>query len=67
MSTAVYSLLKNTATRLSKLGAPSKSLLVRYFEHLAEERMRRTRFEIEMYRGVYRHSTKNDDDLPIVR
>jgi hypothetical protein len=41
--------------------------LARWFERVAEQRIRRARFEAEMYRGAYRHSSKNDDELPIAR
>jgi len=33
----------------------------------AEARMQRANIEIEFYRNRYKHSSKNDDDLPIVR
>jgi hypothetical protein len=51
----------------ARLADRCKAALLRYGEHAAESRMRRAHFEIEMYRGVYRHSSKNDDDLPAVR
>jgi hypothetical protein len=31
-----------------------------------EERILRAALEVELYRGRYRHSNKNDDDLPVV-
>ena len=40
----------------------------RLFMHaIAEARMQRTLIEAELYRNRYKHSSKNDDDLPIVR
>jgi hypothetical protein len=44
-----------------------KTVVMHWMERMAENRMRKARFEILMYRGLYRHSSKNDDDLPIVR
>jgi len=34
---------------------------------MAEARLQRAAIETELYRNRYRHSSKNDDDLPIVR
>lgn len=36
-------------------------------EVVAEARMQRARLEAEFYRRRYKHTSKNDDDLPIVR
>jgi hypothetical protein len=47
--------------------AKIKTLFERWLDRAAERQMRRARFDIEMYRGIYRHSSKNDDDLPAVR
>lgn len=33
---------------------------------LAQWRLYRAEFDTQMYRGRYHHSSKNDDDLPIV-
>jgi hypothetical protein len=33
----------------------------------AEAQMQRAKLEVELYRDRYKHSSKNDDDLPIVR
>ena len=41
--------------------------LVRMFDAIAEARVHRTMIEAELYRKRYLHSSKNDDDLPIVR
>jgi hypothetical protein len=35
--------------------------------NIAERQVRQAQFEMQMYRGNYRHSSKNDDELPIVR
>jgi hypothetical protein len=40
---------------------------VRWLDRIAERQMRRAEFEMQMYRGSYRHSSKNDDELPIAR
>jgi hypothetical protein len=44
-----------------------KTALARFHERMVERQMRKARFESEMYGGMYRHSSKNDDDLPVVR
>jgi hypothetical protein len=36
-------------------------------ESLVEARQARTKIEAELFHGRYRVSSKNDDDLPIVR
>jgi hypothetical protein len=36
-------------------------------EAIAEARMQRAKIEAELYHNRYKHSSKNDDDLPIVR
>ena len=41
--------------------------LVRVFDAIAEARVHRAMIEAELYRKRYLHSSKNDDDLPIVR
>jgi hypothetical protein len=42
----------------------------RLFSHavqaVAEVRMHKAAIEVELYRNRYKHSSKNDDDLPIV-
>ena len=44
----------------------SAKLIGRAAETFAEARMHRAMIEAELYRNRYRHSSKNDDDLPIV-
>ena len=41
--------------------------LVRVFDAIGEARVHRAMIEVELYRGHYLHSSKNDDDLPIIR
>ena len=44
---------------------------LRYFVHvleaIAEARVQKAIIEAELYRNRYLHSSKNDDDLPVVR
>jgi len=42
-------------------------LFLQAAQAFAEARMQRTNIEIEFYRNRYKHSSKNDDDLPMVR
>jgi len=42
-------------------------LLGHMIDAVAEARMHKAAIEAELYRNRYRHSSKNDDDLPIVR
>lgn len=44
----------------------SARLLVRASEIFAEARLHRAMIEAELYRSRYIHTSKNDDDLPIV-
>jgi len=52
---------------LAKTSEQVNELLSRWLEHSVSRQMYRARFDNEMYRGIYRHSSKNDDDLPVVR
>jgi len=47
--------------------AKSARLLMHAAQAVAEARMQRAAIEAELYRNRYKHSSKNDDDLPIVR
>jgi hypothetical protein len=40
-------------------------LLMRVAEVIGEARMQKALIEAELYRNRYKHSSKNDDDLPI--
>ena len=42
-------------------------LLLHAVEVIAEARLQRASIEAELYLNRYKHSSKNDDDLPIVR
>ena len=41
-------------------------LFMHAVQAVAEARMQRAAIEAELYHNRYRHSSKNDDDLPIV-
>lgn len=40
---------------------------MRLAEVIAEARLHKAAIEAELYRNCYKHSSKNDDDLPIAR
>jgi hypothetical protein len=42
-------------------------LFMHAVQAVAEARMQRAAIEAELYHNRYKHSSKNDDDLPIVR
>jgi hypothetical protein len=50
---------------IRKATVKSARLLVRASETFAEARMHKAMIEVELYRNRYRHTSKNDDDLPI--
>jgi hypothetical protein len=52
---------------LRKAFVRSARLLMHAAQAVAEARMQRAVIEAELYRNRYKHSSKNDDDLPIVR
>jgi hypothetical protein len=54
------------ASFAAKATARIKVLLTRWIASIAEHRRRKIQFEMQMYRGAFRYSSKNDDDLPIV-
>jgi hypothetical protein len=41
--------------------------LVHVFDAIAEARVQKAIIEAELYQNRYRHSSKNDDDLPVIR
>jgi hypothetical protein len=57
-----------SAVRLSwaLLSSVTKTLRT-VFDAIVEAREQRALIEAELYRGRYKHSSKLDDDLPIVR
>ena len=55
------------ASFLRKAVVASVKFFVRAMRTVAEARMHRAQIEVELYCNRYKHSSKNDDDLPIVR
>ena len=60
-------LAQRLAASTGKLAVAGWMVIVRFSTALAEQRMHRALIEAELYRNRYTHSSKNDDDLPIVR
>jgi hypothetical protein len=52
---------------LRKAIAGTAKFFVRTMRTVAEARLHRAQIEVELYLNRYKHSSKNDDDLPIVR
>jgi hypothetical protein len=63
MSTFIHAV----GTHIARVFARDLQLLSRLHETIIEVRTQRAILETELFRGRYRHSSKNDDDLPIVR
>ncbi len=53
--------------RLRNALATALRYFVRAMEAIAEARVQKAIIEAELYRNRYLHSSKNDDDLPVVR
>ena len=53
--------------RLRSAFAAAGRTLVRIHKAIAEARVHRAMIEAELYRNRYLHTSKNDDDLPVVR
>jgi hypothetical protein len=45
----------------------SAKFFVRIMQTVAEARLHQAEIELELYLNRYKHSSKNDDDLPMVR
>jgi hypothetical protein len=65
--TAIASLVPAIVSFLRKAIRSGIRLLMHIVEVIAEARMQRAAIEAELYLNRYKHSSKNDDDLPIVR
>jgi hypothetical protein len=52
---------------LRKAIVASAKFFVRTMQAVAEARLQQAKIELELYHNRYKHSSKNDDDLPIVR
>jgi hypothetical protein len=50
---------------LRRAAAKSRRLLLQVSDTYADARLHRAKIEVEFYRNRYKHSSKNDDDLPI--
>ena len=55
------------ASRLRKAFAAGARLFMHAVEAFAEARVQKAMIEAELYLNRYKHSSKNDDDLPVVR
>ena len=55
------------ASRLRKMFAAAGCLCVNIFDAIAEARAQKAMIEAELYLNRYKHTSKNDDDLPVVR
>jgi len=53
--------------KLRHLIASVARLIVGISDAIAEARLQKALIEAELYRNRYRHTSKNDDDLPVVR
>jgi len=53
--------------RLRNAFATAGRLLINLYEAIAEARVQKAMLEAELYRNRYMHTSKNDDDLPVVR
>jgi hypothetical protein len=58
---------KASESRLSKLLRAFGRRCLALFEAIAEARMHKVMLEAELYLKRYKHSSKNDDDLPVLR
>jgi hypothetical protein len=54
-------------SRLQRLLAAIGHRCIALFEAIAEARMHRAMIEAELYLKRYKHSSKNDDDLPVLK
>ena len=64
---AIASLVSAIVSFLRKAIGSGTRLFMHIVEINAEARMQRAAIEAELYLNRYKHSSKNDDDLPIVR
>jgi hypothetical protein len=66
-NTAIASSASAIAGFLRKAIRGATRLLLHVVEVIAEARQQKAAIEAELYLNRYKHSSKNDDDLPIVR
>lgn len=55
------------ARRLRNVLAATGRMIVAVYEATGEARLQKAIIEAELYRNRYMHTSKNDDDLPVVR
>ena len=55
------------AGRLRKVCSAAGRLCVNVFDAIAEARAQKAMIEAELYLNRYRHTSKNDEDLPVIR
>ena len=60
-------LIHRAGIQMARAFAQGLKLLSRLRGSMLETRRQRTLLETELFRGRYHLSSKNDDDLPIVR
>lgn len=56
-----------TIGSVRKTFAAATQMFINAFEAFAESRAHRAMIEAELYGNRYVHSSKNDDDLPVIR
>jgi hypothetical protein len=52
---------------LRKAAGSIAKVFVRAFARMSEANVQKAQIEAELYRNRYKHASKNDDDLPVVR
>lgn len=74
MSVLAHGKIASTDSRLSTfVGFIRKTIVavakwfMRTIEVMSEAQMQKALIEAELYRNRYKHTSKNDDDLPVVR
>jgi hypothetical protein len=60
-------LINTISVAIASALAAAASVLFRLQRSVAEARADRARIEVELFHGRYHLSSKNDDDLPLVR
>ena len=63
----MITLINTISIAIVRTLAGAGSLLSNLQERVAQARADRARVEAELFRGRYHLSSKNDDDLPLVR
>ena len=58
---------RTIASRLRKMFAAAGRLCANIFDAIAEARAQKAMIEAELYLNRYKHTSKNDDDLPVIR